>query len=444
MIDLMLPEISSVAGDASDGVIRGRVNQSLLTGLFSNVLLAGTLYAIRRDRSAGGTAYLDVSSLAISGTTDALEPFGSTAVMSAGDGLLIACEHDIKEIYVNVTTAGAGSWDGIELYDSSDGKKFNRLLANIVDGTNGFKATGIGRITFDHPSTTHQTFSPAPDDIAERKWLLIAPKNITSVTTAPKVSRIWIIHHDESITYNEYTSTINASLTSGDFTGYPSTVFPVIGTERLYIFPFLAYGMDVTIHRKSPGTTTLAAEYLASDGTWKSIPGWNDPSNGFQNGPTTLGGATTSHMIRWSVPSDWVSKTSNLAMSDGSTKSVTGYFIRLRVTAVSPLGPIAPTLYRGRVRAFGSANCSGIKAYTARTLNGLTVSRAGVPNTAATTINLINGHTGQGASVTIPANPSLPWSAEISPNLPLAAGQELLIVHTSGGTLRDVNVHIQS
>lgn len=117
--------------------------------------------------------------------------------------------------------------------------------------------------------------------------------------------------------------------------------------------------------------------------------------------------------------------------------------MRHRLTALASLALLAPSLTRSRVRAFGAANATGLRSHTARTIAGVTIGEIGVPSTQAVVAQLVNINTGRGTSFTIPANSLGPVHVDLNPTLALAAGESLLIGHVSGGTVRDLELHVQ-
>jgi len=444
-LDLRIAEISSTAGNDSDGVVRGSVAQSLMVTSLTNVQMSSIVYAYRKDTETGFSQFTDLSTNSVSDV--AFEPFGSTANLSANDAFILASDHEVKEIFVRITTPGVLTCDGIEILISTDGITFNTTLTNVIDGTNAFSnAAGVYRIELPG-ETGHVDSSPVPGEITSRRWHLVKFKNLTSVTTAPQINRVWLIHKDENITYSDNTDSVNASMTDNVFV--EQTVFPTIGSTHYYAFPFLAYGMETAVFRKFPVTLTRSTEYLASDGTWKTLPDYVDPSNGLTNGPATLGTTAINYSRRWTIPSDWAEKTLQFPMSDSTTKTVTGYFIRQPITAISEYGPIARALWRARGRAFGVNNANGIYHRVATTYRAATFD-VNIPSTSDTNIQLVNINTGKGTTFTIPANTSSSGAVtgqriDLSPTLELRAGDSLLIAHASGlGNLGDVELRLQN
>lgn len=442
MIDLRIPEISATAGALNDGIVLGKVNQSLLTNVISNIVTAGIIYAYRRDSSASGYNFIDVSADAVSEIDNSFAPFGETTTFSANDALYISCDRSIKDIYAQITTPGVYT-GSIEIYDSTDGKTANRQLT-IADGTNNFKNTaGIYKIAIEHPATESVSFSPIPGEVPERNWLMIKLKNFTSPTTSPKLRRMWLTHHDHDIEYTDVTSVVNGAWSNNSFATANDTYFYTDTTTTYYAFPFLAYGMDINMYRRVPDVVDRVKEYLAADGTWKQLQNVSDGTNDYENGPAILGTTGQEYAIRWSIPSDWDLKTLSFAMGDSTTKIVTGYFMRHRATTAKSYGPVNSLLLRGRGRVFGADNSDGfMKFLSARALGRVCVSQIGVPSSTAVTIQLTNINTGLGASFTVPANSIGPVFLDLSPQLAVNVDDEILLAHVSGGSLTDVALHI--
>lgn len=443
-LDLRIPEIGQNSGEMNDGIVRGKVNQSLTTNLISNVVLGGTLYVYRKDNIAGGGFnFLDISAQAIADISNNFLPWGDNSTFTNEDTVYIACEHGIKDLYFNITTAAV--WVGtVGIYDSTDGITANRELT-YTETSNGFRNTGIHKITINHPETPSVAFSPVPGDIASRRWIVLKIKTFTSVTTVTKLQRMWVTNEDSAVKYTDLTSQANAAWDSNVFPNSGITYFYTQETTGYLAFPFLTYGVDLNIYRKLPDIMDREYRYLASDDTWKTLPNQTDTSNYFENGPATLGTTGQEFAVRWTIPSDWTEKTLNFAMSDGTTKTITGYWVRPHITLMKTLGPVPAVLYRLRGRTFGAANSSGLYHKNATTYNFVTFD-IGIPSATATVIQLININTGKGTTFTIPANTSSSGSLpgqriDLSPAFVLGAGESMAISYLSGGSLSDVEFH---
>lgn len=438
MISLMLPELSADAGPASDGVVRGRVNQSLFTRVVSNVQLANAIYAIRKDISGSSFAFSDVSALAVGTVSNGLEPWGGNAAMSAGDELYVACDNLVREMYFDIDTPGV--WTGnMEIAYSSDGITANKTAQGLSDGTNGFRnADGIYRVAFTAP-TDIVSFSPVPGLVTSRKWLVVRPANVGTVTTSPKLKRLWLLHGDGDVTYGDFSTHANAALTSNDFSALPSTIFPSVGGELVFVLPFLGYGVDFVVHQKMANVQTRTHEYLASGGAWKSLPNFSDASNDFTSGPASTSEASQTFAVRWTIPDDWTEKTVTFA----GVGSITGYLVRWRTTAVSTYGPTPTPWFRARCRAFGASNAAGLRFHSAQTLRGAMLAHIGVGNATMSVLNLVNANTGRGTPLSVPANSIAPLHVDLSPALAIAAGEGLIVAHQSGGALQDVELILQ-
>ena len=206
MLTLQIPEISATAGDMNDGFVRGEVRQSLFTAVLTNSLLAPNVYVVRKDKSVGSTTFTDISTSAI--WTTPFELFGSAIQMSAGDGILLSCDHEVKEMWFDIDTAGVGSWGVLEVYYSSNGKTFDKLHTNIVDGTNAFKTTGVKKISFD--LATHSALSPVPEDITD--WTVLDTRTAQTGWTTSQIREFTI--SPQGAAYRYYR--INISANNGD------------------------------------------------------------------------------------------------------------------------------------------------------------------------------------------------------------------------------------
>jgi len=445
MLDLRIPEISSTSGPDSDGVVNGRVSQSELICSISNVQMSNVVYAYRKDTATGFSQFQDISTNAVSDV--AFEPFGSTDNFSANDALILSCTEEVKEIFFRITTPGVFTCDGIDVLISTDGITFNTTLTGVTDNSNAFRnAAGIYRITLPN-DTGHVDSSPVPGEITSRRWHLIKFRNLTGITTAPQINHIWLIHQDANMTYMDSTAVQNSSMTSNVFGTFDTTVFPTIGTTHYYAFPFLAYGMETAVFRKFITAMTRTTEYLSSDDTWKTLPDYVDPSNALTNGPTTLGETAITYSRRWTIPTDWASKTLSFPLDGGESVSYTGYFIRQPITSITTYGPLGRALWRARGRAFGSGNSNGIYHKTSTTYSYVTFT-IGNPSSTDMVISFTNCITGQSRSINIPANSVDSGSLtggrlDFSSPLTIGAGEHLLISHVSGsGVIQDMELHL--
>lgn len=446
MLDLKIPEISSTAGVLNDGIVLGKVNQTSLNAFFSNVILSDDLFVIRRDTSGTTNSFYDVSTAAIADIADNFEPFGTTATFSTNDVLYVASERNIKELYFRISTSGVWAGTGFEVWDSINGETANRQLTNVMDNTNGFRAsTGIYKLSWDMPAVDRVAFSPVPGEIAKRKWIMIKLVGLTSVTTAPKLQRMWAVPYQADIRYADLGVMTNEPLTNAIFTDYaPLSMFLNEMSESFFTLPFLGYGLDIAMYRKrAANIVTSEFNYLASDNTWKLIPDFVDTSSGFESGPLTYGDPVQMKTMRWTIPTDWVSKTLNVTMVDNTIRSVSGYFIRHKALAVVTLGPTPLPLARIKCRSFGPDNSDGfIKHTEAKTYKRVSVAIIGIPPTTDIVAQIINSNTGQGASFTIPANTTGNVHATLSTNLSFAIDEEAILAYISGGNCRDLSIHL--
>lgn len=433
-LNFLLSEISPTAGDNADGVILGSVIESDLLAMLTDVPISSTIYALRKDVTGTTFTFTDISTPAGDDTTSDFLPWGTTAQMTAGDELFISCDHPKAELFFKIDTPGV--WNGtVEIRYSSNGQTANAVLQNVVDGTNGFRASaGIYSIAFTVPADI-TAFSPVPGDISSRQWFVIKP-TVTGVTTAPVLSRVWIRH--SNVTVIDLSSLVNGNIiTQGQGQGHPPDIFPTVGSSVYFAFPNPAYGMERDIYLRSGNTRTRVAEYFASDNTWKTLTGWTDPSNDYTSGPSSQAANPTRYAVRWTIPSDWVSATRSF-ITNSSTVQYTGFWIRERTTAVSQLGPMQVAVANLGVRQFGNTNTTGMAMRQNLTVLGVVVLSAAIENTVDCLCQIANMTTGATASFTIPANPTLPLNVNI--DMTILAGQRLGIVCSSGGTLRNVQV----
>lgn len=282
--NILIPVVSATAGDNADGSLIGSALESNFAGAFTDVRLAAAVTAYRKDVAGSSFTFADLSTPLNEDTVSDAAPFGTNAQMSAGDKFYISCSNVIKALYFQVATAGV--WSGTMAFKcSTDGLTANHTITAVVDDSNGFRAgTGVYKLTPTLPANI-VAFSPVPGDVPSMRWIVFEP-SVTSVTTAPVLTRAWLEHEDGSITYINLSSNINSDLIT-DGSGHPPNFFPTVGSSTFYAFADKPKGMVRKVFQRAADVRTRVIEYLASDNTWKTLTGWTDPSNDFKNGPAS-------------------------------------------------------------------------------------------------------------------------------------------------------------
>lgn len=445
MLDIKIAEISSAAGELNDGVVRGSINRSILLGSYTNLLVATSVSAIRRDTTSGIVTYTDVSADATSNVDNQFLPWGTDTAFSGDDEIwVVNGDKNINEIYVQITTPGVWTGTGLQVLESVDGETLTPVQ-NLVDTSNGLRnAAGIYKISFSANTANRKTVSPQFEQ-TKKKYVVIRPNGLTAKTTSPKLKMMWLVDNENNNTWANALTETNKTLTDSDFSTYLSTtIFPTIGNESRFAFSGLSIGVYDAVYRGISNNFTVAVEYLASDNTWKTLPDYVDASANFTNASTTYSSTPTYFYRKWSIPSDWAIKTLTHAPE---TAAITAYWIRRRITAVSTFGPLPIYLYRRRSLTFGSGFANGIYHKSAESYSYLTYD-IGSPSTTNTVISFVNAITGQTRSVTIPANSTNSGSLtsgrlDFASTLSIGAGEMLLISYVSGtGTMRDCEFHL--
>lgn len=449
MFTLRVAEISGRAGNAADGIVRGVISQSYFVGLDNNFEWQEQLYVVRKDINGESYVFNDISVEAGSGVTDSCLIWGPDSDFTATDCVYIASDDvEVSELRVVITTPGVWEGAGIAIYDSSDGVSANRRLTLVEDQTNGFRnGPGTYAISWEPPVTRGRAFSPIPDDVPVRQFIVIKPLGLTSATTSPKLSMIYALHGFENAPFIDFTALFNSPLDDGNFGSYPD-VLAFLNSVDIFTFAAIPIGMDFMVYRAvSANACSGIIEYLANDDTWKALPNVVDGTNSFQNGPQTLGDPPQMFEVRWGIPNDWSPKTLVLPLLGGGTTTVIGYQARYRVTSVNTIEPVHPSLARGRSRMLGVGYSGGIYHYQAGTYTGVTF-EAGVPATADVIVQVTNMNNGHSGTFTIPANKYSSANVagqklDLSSSVPVAAGESILITWISGGTIQDVELVLQ-
>lgn len=450
MFTLRMSEISAVAGNASDGIVRGTVDQSFLTSAYTNIEGAESVFAYNVDL-VGPDVYFTDYSAAASGLVgpNSFLPWSTDANFSAGDSAYVAAEEEVSRIRFTLDTSGvwvSSTGGGITLWDSTDGISANRQLTGVVDPTNGFRAApGTYEVTWTDPATPRVAFSPVPGVVASRKWIVIRPDNFTSKTTSPKMSTMYMSGIDGM--FENETSVYNKT-PPDDVFGVVNDVIYNVGYSDIFTFPSPTIGVDLLMYRKATASRTTRLEYYALDGTWKVLPGAYDPSNWMLNGPTTLGDPMQTYHLRWPIPVDWQNMTLTIDVEVGGVPVptvITGYHLRSVIQTVSSIAAHPPGLARARARSLSAA---GAVFHLSPQIYTLATFEVGVPALTDCVVELVNINTGATATMTIPAatrsSAELPLERiPLTTSLSIGQGDALLISWLSGGTVQDVELVLQ-
>lgn len=425
----IITELSPVAGTNSDGFADSMVNETLLTATMDTVENCdnNSLKVYRIDRSGGSMQIVDITTDAISGTTNQFKPFGTSAQFSDGDEFLIACDEEVQAMLFEVDAAGVHN-AALKVYDSTDGVWASNLLT-VTDEGNAFKTTGWHYITVPD-NATRKAWTPSNDPdlaMASAKYFRVKLDGIVGGNTPPQLSEIVLIR--KTFKWADHTIDIN-----GDTTVAPpaSTHYPWAGSILAHCFSNPAYRMEAYMHLVGTSVIDDVHEYLASDNTWKTLTGWANATNDFTVGPTVLGNPVQKLPITWNMPTDWASKAQTFTLNSGSSVTYTGYWIRERTTAITQYGDHLSPRYRLRVRQFGSDNTTGERVFSAQTIKGINIKSITTPPTTDINAEVVNLSTGKASAFVIPANPTLPLALDL--NIAFAAGEERGIRVASGGT----------
>lgn len=371
---IKIPLSSITAGSLDDGALEGQINESQLSTVLVNAQFAANKYLLRMDADVG--TFSDITSVVNANTATPI--WGATSNMSAGDGLLISCDDDIVEIGLNVSTIGVGTWTTIELWDSTDGLTFNRQITGFTDNTGALKNSGWRSIALPSGSETGRVaLRPSPllpgEAGTSRKWILVKPSGIFTVTTAPIVSGMYVKHPTSSIKWIDITDSVNDSLTIAP-TG--NQFFPSVGNIVAYFTDGLPTGFEWYVFQAQAAVRTRVMKYAtnAAGTIFSDVQGLSDPSSDVTDVPST---SPEKYSVRFTVPSDAVKITRTFTLSNNSTITVTNkYMWIIETTAVSSVTPTNPPLLRARVKMLGDTGTSGV-IVTPQTIKRVSITRHG-------------------------------------------------------------------
>lgn len=444
-------ELSATAGVDGDGVQKGRVIPSQLVGGYVKADTSVGVRVFRKDRAGMASTFTDLTEEAHTADPNSLVLFGTDGTITEDDSSYISCPHKVAAVWLQLDTPAVWDGEGIEVFYSNDGITANTPVPNLVDPTNGFRnEAGLYRVSWDVPDDV-EAFSPIPADIPIMNWFVCKFKGVTSMTTAPLFSRVWAQHSPEAPHYFYNRDEAYGGLTADDDFGELADIegFYTGDSSQNLIFPFLAYGLDITTHRAIEAVVDGVAEYLADDGTWKELQDFSDTSAGYHNGPVALGDPVENFSMRWAIPDDWSERTESFLLEEGGpTESKTGYHFRYRMTSIVPTGPSHFGLLRLRVKAFGDDNSYGVYHKEAASYSAITYDVSVPPDTDCHA-QVVNLSTGKAGAFTIHTNvyssgeliDTQHWV--VDPPLKVAAGESILFTHVGGGTCSDVELKLQ-
>lgn len=432
---MLIPELSATAGQNSDGFVIGSVKESLLEGAFESVTNCAIQKVYRVDTSSGATALYDVTAAATAFIANGWLPFGDALQFSDGDAFLVGCDEEVQGVIVqqNNTATHNGT---LKVYDCIDGEWADNLIATSSPAES-FKAAGWSRVLIPD-NAARVAFRPGKFKVngvvpPPLKYILFKIDGVTS-GTPPSCSGIAMIR--KTFKFGDHTTHRN-----GDVTTAPPVDNHYLweGHVTQWVFGNPAFGMEAYMGLASTSVSSDEHEYLAADNSWKLVQGWTNATSDFTVGPANIGDPIQKLPLRWSIPTDWASKTIEFTLDDGSTVTKTGYHLRERITSVTSYGLHANARYRLRARQFGAANITGVKVLTASTLRGLSFSQYGQRNTALINAEAVNMDTGAPAAFTIPALPDDPYTADFT-DVSLAANQSWGLRVVSGGSIISADV----
>jgi hypothetical protein len=442
-----MAEISAVAGNASDGIVRGNVAQSLITSVYTNIEGAESVYAFNVDLVGPDVYFTDYSNAA-SGLVgpNSFLPWSSDANFTAGDSAYVATDEFCSRIRFTLDTSGvwtSSTGGGITMWDSTDGVTANRQLTGVVDPSNGFRAApGTYEVTWTDPVIPRVAFSPVPGVIASRKWIVIKPDNYSASTTSPKMSTMYM----SGLTgmFENKTAVYNKAPPDDVFGVVPNVIYNA-GYGEIFTFASPTIGLDLLMYRKATASRTTQLQYYALDGTWKALTGASDPSNWMLNGPVTLGDPMQTYHLRWPTPTDWQNMTLTIDVEGVGPVTLSGYHMRSVIQTVTNIAAQSPGLARGRARTLSSA---GAVFHLAPATYSVATFEVGVPAVTDCVVELVNINTGATATITIPAG--VYSSAELglerlpfSSSLVINQGDALLITWLSGGFVQNAELVLQ-
>lgn len=430
MITFPLANIGPTSGEMEDGFFIGGVNKSNPVAVLMGDSIVNIEQVLRKGMTATGIVWDDFTARAKDAAASDFPPFGTAAEMSVGDALYfyVTDGEECNRFYVQIAISGVGTWTAaLQEWDETADTWVD--ISGLNDHSNGFRSVaGVYEISFSH---TKKGKTRLDDTSAKHVWHRFYLTSVTGTpTTAPVLSRMWA--STEAIKYHDITTSHISNPT--DFSSLPAEMLPRVGDEILIIHPGPAMGEDIVITRSASTNYTTQRYYLASDNTRKLLSDVNDASNNYRTAASI-----TERQARWTVPSDWDSK--SITDKDGNVH--TGWIESIRITAVGTEGPVVPPQVQCKSRSFGDANTNGIVMYSPFVLKGVSIIRIGVPS-ATEVKGQIHNLSDKGKSVpfTIPAD-AISINVDVT-DLNFAINSKLGGSYLSGGEVEDLVMLLHS
>lgn len=425
----------------------GRVNESLYSGVFSDVRSASAVYLYRFEKTTGGSYNVPEYTVGAGGVisgggeSGVCSLFGTVAAdVSSDDAPLIACDSPIKSMWFDVTRAAVYTAGTLEVHDNAD---FARSRTIASDGTNGFKNAGVREIVLADAASTTASWQPggAMMNITSRPWYRLKLSGLSGMTVSPQISRAWLTHADGGITYLDLTANANGSLTVA-----PSGVdfLPTNDSSAYYATENKSYGEERYVFLAQGNNRTRVMEFLTPTG-WQAGT-VTDASNDFTAAPLTLAASPTHYEVRWTPPATWAKLAPPFTLPVGAAAITTAFWRRIRTTGITVAGPMSPTRVRVRSKQYGNANTDGTITISARMFKAASLFLRGpLSGTGAIGLELVNFTNGESRSISIPSTAVQGSYISVDfADIALAAGAKWGLIYANGTrTATDVVIDLE-
>lgn len=162
MFNQQIPLLGATAGPGNDGVVIGSVEQSVPTAVLLGESLVTIAQVLRKDITATGAIWANLTTVATDALTGDFQPFGAVANMSVGDSFYVRTlnDEDTHHFYAQIATPGVGTWS-LSLEEWNETTDAWEAVTGLVDDSNGFRAAaGVHKISYTSVGTITRITTP--------------------------------------------------------------------------------------------------------------------------------------------------------------------------------------------------------------------------------------------------------------------------------------------
>lgn len=428
--------------------IKGFLNEVAIQAVYANSVFGQKLKVYRIDNSSGSAQFIHDTVAAKGTAANSFDPFSGSVIPNSAT---------------------------LKVYESTDGDWASSAIVPTLGSIASFKSAGWKRITFGsnaarvawrptkNPTLNMPTlkyimielddggnkdafiFADEDDDI---EAVLFKVDTAGGVGTAVKISDMRVVRKPSLFKYFDLTTRSQGD-TAVAYTPISDTFLPIPGGQFIVGFNEIPTELIEYIFRENGSNTTYKVYATGAGNVLIDITSQFTSSSDFrQNGPATT---TTppSHFVS-TIPSvaGFTKRSLGTLNIEGGATLVTPalYYIVEEIDTASEQ-PQQVSIYRLRSRQYGTANTSGLKLTTAKTIRSLTLELRGLKQgTGARALKVANLSTGVSRDFSIPTTAAQgEFHTFDFDDIPFAANENLGILRgvSGGATYSDVEIYIE-